>query len=199
MFPCNIPDLPANRDDILCQNCRKKHDPRFCIGPLKDGRTNVCVRCGTKGHLFEVCCFDNEDVDDRHDFLYYPRQNLAPAATKVDRTDIEAVPGRHFMPVLTRDIAQAQDEERRERHKAREVALTKRDIAAGRWTEKQGRIKIKRWYYKVDWENRPPLHIEALMRPEDADPNQVDMHRVPLPSQPYLDENGTKVKKEEDE
>ncbi|KAJ2975699.1 hypothetical protein NUW58_g8281 [Xylaria curta] len=65
----------------------------------------MCVRCGSKKHLFERCWWGDPDIDDRAFFLYDCRQGLGPVATTLDCTDIPATPGFHVRDVLTREQA----------------------------------------------------------------------------------------------
>ena len=95
-----------DRNKLRCENCTNFHDPRLCRGPLKNGLLEVCVRCGRKNHLFEHCFWGDPKVDDRDFFLFYPRQGLAPVATRVGCEDLVAQPGVHIRPVLTRKYAQ---------------------------------------------------------------------------------------------
>ncbi|RYP49995.1 hypothetical protein DL768_004430 [Monosporascus sp. mg162] len=97
---------PNNRNEIHCGNCDRFHDPRLCRGPVTQGRIDVCPRCGSKRHLFEDCPWGNPAVDDADFFLWYPRQGLAPIATRIDLSDREAVPGHHVRPVHSRQFAQ---------------------------------------------------------------------------------------------
>ncbi|RYP25676.1 hypothetical protein DL767_008316 [Monosporascus sp. MG133] len=97
---------PDNRNEIHCGNCNRFHDPRLCRGPVRQGRIDVCPRCGSKRHLFEDCPWGDPAVDDADFFLWYPRQGLAPIATRIDLSDREAVPGYHVRPVYSRQFAQ---------------------------------------------------------------------------------------------
>ena len=53
--PSTAQPIPQDRDQIFCENCERKHDPRFCRGPLARGALRVCTRCGSTGHRFERC------------------------------------------------------------------------------------------------------------------------------------------------
>ncbi|RYP75541.1 hypothetical protein DL770_007394 [Monosporascus sp. CRB-9-2] len=106
--PPNVRPLPRDRNLIHCENCNRQHDPRLCRGPVSNGRINVCPRCGSKRHIFEECWFGDPDVDDLDDFLWHPRQGLAPIATRIDLSDRQAKPGRHVRPVYSRKFAQEQ-------------------------------------------------------------------------------------------
>lgn len=106
------PPLPKDRNTIWCQNHGpgrdQQHDPRFCRGKVKGGRLHVCVRCGNFQHLFDDCPYGIPTIDDRDFFLFYPRQGLAPVATKIGCEDLVATVGRHVRPVLSVAFAAAQ-------------------------------------------------------------------------------------------
>ncbi|RYP02435.1 hypothetical protein DL764_005814 [Monosporascus ibericus] len=106
--PAYAPPLPLDRSLIHCENCNRQHDPRLCRGPVSNGRINICARCGSRRHIFEDCWFGDPAVDDVDDFLWHPRQGLAPIATRIDLSDRQAQPGRHVRPVYSRKFAQEQ-------------------------------------------------------------------------------------------
>ncbi|RYP16717.1 hypothetical protein DL765_004953 [Monosporascus sp. GIB2] len=106
--PAYVKPLPRDRNLIHCENCNRQHDPRLCRGPVRNGRINVCARCGSKRHMFEECWFGDPAVDDVDDFIWHPRQGLAPISTRIDLSHLEAIPGHHVRPVYSRKFAQKQ-------------------------------------------------------------------------------------------
>ena len=144
---------------MICYNCDQRHDPRFCRGPLQRGRIHMCPRCGGKSHLFEHCAFGDPNVDDRDFFLYYPRQGLPPIATQVGCEDIIAQPGRHMLPVLSRDTAMEMN--------AQQVKTCER-------------LGFTYKFPKIDYSTHREPHIEAQSLPQDLD--LIGYNRGPPPS-----------------
>ncbi|KAI1079100.1 hypothetical protein F5B20DRAFT_581520 [Whalleya microplaca] len=152
---------PQDRSQIHCANCDQNHDPRFCHGPTKSGWVIVCPRCRSNRHPFESCPYGDPSVDDRDEFLYYPRQGLPPIKTKVDCSDIQAIPGRHVRPVWSCEFAS--------------------------WYHHQDIMTCQRsrgeyYYRRVDYGAMGPPEVEALNRLQD--PTQVGVTRGPGPKRP---------------
>ena len=155
------PAIPSDRNQIFCENCERRHDPRFYRGPLVRGVLRVCTRCGSRAHRFERCWWgpNTADIHDLDEHLWYPRQGLAPVETSIDLSHLQGVPGRHVRPVLSRQFARDQwNAERRQAHR-------------------EGR----RPYDEIDYGSLDPLEIEALRRPQD--PSLVEYNRGPPPTQ----------------